>query len=74
MRVLLQNTETKLFFIDKDQWTEDPEKATDFEEVELAAQVYHTQDLVYARIVLEPGVLPRHTAAAELLKYVQAHG
>jgi hypothetical protein len=55
MRVLLQNTETRLYFIDADQWTDDPLKAKDFEEVERAADAYEDQDINYARIVLEPG-------------------
>lgn len=56
MRVLLQNTETKLYFIGQNEWTNDPLKATDFEQVESAAEAYHTQDLAYAQIVLEPGL------------------
>jgi len=56
MRVLLQNAETHLYFIDTDQWTDDPLKATDFEEVEKAADVYETEDLAYARIVVQPGL------------------
>ena len=55
MRVLLQNAETKLYFINANEWTDDPLKATDFEEVEQAVQTYDTQDLRYAKIVLEPG-------------------
>ncbi len=73
MRVLLQNTETKLYFIDANEWTDDPSKATDFEEVELAAQVYHTHDLAYAQIVLQPALLPRQaTVLGETHKYAQA--
>jgi hypothetical protein len=73
MRVLLQNTETKLYLITPSEWTDDPLKATDFEEVENAAQVYHSQDLAYAQIVLEPG-LPssRPQVIAELLRRAQA--
>jgi hypothetical protein len=76
MRVLLQNTETKLYFVDNDEWTDDPLKATDFEEVEHAARVYHLHDLAYARIVIEAdhhtdnGVGPR--LSAEVLKLLQA--
>jgi len=75
MRVLLQNTETKLYFINTDQWTDDPLKATDFGEVELAVDVYHRHDLAYAQIVVEPVSLPSQTAdLSELGKYVQALG
>jgi len=73
MRVLLQNTETKLYYIIPNDWTNDPWKATDFEEVENAAHVYHTQDLSYAQIVLEPGLPPaRLPAVSEFLRNVQA--
>jgi hypothetical protein len=75
MRVLLQNSETKLYFIDTNEWTDDPSKARDFQEIELAAQIYHTQDLAYAQIVVEPGPPGRRAESlGELLKYVQAHG
>ena len=75
MRVLLQNTETKLYFIDADDWTDEPSKATDFEDVDNAAQVYHVQNLVYARIVVEPGpIAQKPRSLGELLKYVQAQG
>jgi hypothetical protein len=69
MRVLLQNTETKLYFISGKEWTDDPAKAMDFEEVENAAQAYHTQDLVYARIVVDSAV-PSHSSGTlvELLR------
>ncbi len=56
MRVLLQNTETNLYFIGAEQWTEDPIQATDLEDIEHAAQVYQAQNLAYARIVLHPTV------------------
>jgi hypothetical protein len=58
MRVLLQNAETKQYFVSPNDWTSDPLEATDFEEVETAAQVYHAQDVAYAQIVLEPGLPP----------------
>lgn len=72
MRVLLQNTETKLYFIIPNEWTNDPAKATDFEDVENAAQVYHTQDLTYAQILLEPGSQSAHPRiVSELLRGIQ---
>ncbi|HZR21651.1 MAG TPA: hypothetical protein VFE51_30495 [Verrucomicrobiae bacterium] len=74
MRVLLQNTETKLFLIAPNDWTEDPLKATDFEQVENAAQVYHTQDLAYAQIVLEPGLPSAPPQLNEFLDRLQAQG
>ena len=74
MRVLLLNTETKLYFVDPNEWTNDPLKATDFEQVERAAQAYHSQDLAYAQIVVEPGMPDRvPEVLAGLLKQVQAH-
>ena len=75
MRVLLQNTQTKLYFINADDWTDDPLKATDFEEVERAEEVYHRQGVAYAQIVVEPGPpSPKAQVLGELLKYVQAAG
>ncbi len=72
MRVLLQNAETKLYFVSPNDWTSDPLKATDFEAVETAAQVYHTQDVAYARILLEPGLPPASPQPkAELVKNLQ---
>ena len=71
MRVLLQNTETKLYFIGANEWTNDPAKATDFQEVETAAQIYHTQDLTYARIVVDQQVSPPTPETfAELLRHI----
>ena len=75
MRVLLQNTETNLYFVDPNQWTDDPLKATDFEEVEHAARAYHTQDLAYARIVLEPGMAaPGLQALTDAVRRTQTQG
>jgi hypothetical protein len=73
MRVLLQNSVTKLYFIEKGQWTDDPSKATDFREVKRAEQMYHTHDLAYAQIVVDPGPLERREVVGELLNYAQAH-
>jgi hypothetical protein len=73
MRVLLQNTETKLYFVDTDEWTDDPLKATDFEQVEQAAEAYHTRDLAYARIIIEPGPPARNAeTVSQLLRSIQA--
>jgi hypothetical protein len=75
MRVLLQNTETKLYFIDSNEWTDDPLKATNFEHVDYAAYVYQTEDLAYARIIIEPGPpaqVPQRLS--DLLRQVQAQG
>jgi hypothetical protein len=73
MRVLLQNAETKLYFIDANEWTDDPLKATDFQHVEHAAHIYHRKDLAYARIVVEPGPpaeMPQ--TLSQVLRQVQA--
>ena len=73
MRVLLQNAETKLYFVDTNQWTDDPSKAKDFQEVENAAQIYHIHDLAYAKIVVESGPTEaRRDPMEALLKLVQA--
>jgi hypothetical protein len=75
MRVLLQNTETKLYFIDINQWTDDPLKATDFEEVQHAAHAYHSQGIAYAQIVIDsslPSVQPQ--MVDELVRQLQVPG
>jgi hypothetical protein len=75
MRVLLQNTETKLYFIDTNEWTDDPAKARNFEDVQLAERIYNSQGLAYARIVVEQGPPEqRREVLGELLKYIQAQG
>ena len=73
MRVLLQNTETKLYFICADEWTDDPSQATDFQEVQNAAAAYDSEGLAYARIVVEPaGAAAAALAFGELFKRVRA--
>jgi hypothetical protein len=75
MRVLLQNTETKLYFISPGEWTSDPLAATDFEEIDSAAEAYHSRDLAYAQIVLEPGQsASRPRVRATLLRAIQPEG
>jgi len=75
MRVLLQNTETKLYFISPSEWTDDPVKATNFGEVEIAAEAYHSKDLAYAQIVIEPGLASsRPPIRAALLRAIQPEG
>ncbi len=58
MRVLLQNTQTRLYYAAPGQWTEHLANAFDFEQVERAAQVYSLEDLPYAQIILD-GTPPR---------------
>jgi hypothetical protein len=75
MRVLLQNTETKLYYIEADTWTDDPLRATDFEEVEQAAHVYHCQHLAYAQIIIHPGASSaKQHVFEELARQIQTHG
>jgi hypothetical protein len=75
MRVLLQNTETQLYFMDEDQWTDDPLKATDFEEVERAADAYDTLSVAYARIVVEPGLAAwNQHPLTELVRRLEVQG
>ncbi|MGH7970789.1 MAG: hypothetical protein ACREIC_18875 [Limisphaerales bacterium] len=54
MRVILQNTETKLYFAGPNEWTADTSKAVNFEDIDRASQVYNTANLAYAEIVLKP--------------------
>jgi hypothetical protein len=75
MRVLLQNTETRLYFIDTDEWTDDPLKAKDFEEVERAEDTYDAEDLAYARIVVEPGLASwNHPPLTEVVRRLEIQG
>ena len=59
MRVLLQNTETKLYYRGPDEWTDDPNQAMDFEHVSQAVRTYTHENVFYAQIVLEPGGSPQ---------------
>ena len=54
MRVLLQNSETKLYFAGPNEWTEDSGKALNFEHIDQATEVYANENLAYAEIVLDP--------------------
>lgn len=54
MRVLLQNSETKLYFAGPNEWTDDSTKAVNFEHIDRASQIYASENLAYAEIVLEP--------------------
>ena len=54
MRVLLQNSETKLYFAGPNEWTEDSAKALNFEHIDRATEVYANENLTYAEIVLDP--------------------
>ncbi len=54
MRVLLQNSETKLYFAGPNEWTDDATKAVNFEHIDRASQTYAAENLAYAEIVLEP--------------------
>jgi hypothetical protein len=56
MRVLLLNTETKLYYAGTNQWTERVSDAMDFEHIDRAAHMYAVENLSYAEIVIEPGM------------------
>ncbi len=56
MRVLLLNTETKLYYAGTNRWTERAAEAMDFEQIDRAAHVYAAENLCYAEIVIEPGL------------------
>ena len=59
MRVLLQNTETKLYYREPEQWTDDPAQAMDFEYISQAVRIYSRESVFYAQIVLESGGSPQ---------------
>jgi hypothetical protein len=53
MRVLLKNNETKRYYRGPREWSEDAAQAFDFEQIDIAAQVYHNENLSFAEIVLD---------------------
>lgn len=72
MRVLLQNTETRLYYAGPDRWTKHALDAMDFEYVEHAARMYEIEDLAYAQIVLDPGLPGIARLPIRVAKHVEA--
>jgi hypothetical protein len=53
MKVLLQDTETKLFYAGPGRWVKEKPEALNFERIERAAQVYETENYPFAEILVE---------------------
>ena len=58
MKVLLQDAQTKLFYAAPGRWVKDKPEALNFERVDRAAQVYETENLPFAEIVVEDDNAP----------------
>ena len=58
MKVLLQDAQTKLFYAAQGRWVKEKPDALNFERVERAAQVYETENLPFAEIVIEDDNAP----------------
>lgn len=53
MRVLLQDTQTKLYYAGPGRWVKERSEACDFERIERAAQAYDTENYPFAEILVE---------------------
>ena len=58
MKVLLQDAQTKLFYAAPGRWVKEKLEALNFERVDRAAQVYETENLPFAEIVVEDDNAP----------------
>jgi hypothetical protein len=57
MKVMLRDTDTDLFFLGPNMWTNDPEKAVDFGKTDLAVKTAKQASLEHVELVLcVPGV------------------
>ncbi len=53
MKVLLQDTQTKLFYASPGHWVKERLEALDFERIDRAAQAYETENYPFAEILIE---------------------
>ncbi len=53
MKVLLQDTQTKLFYAGPGRWVKERSEAYDFERIERAAQAYDSENYPFAEILVE---------------------
>ncbi len=72
MRVLLQDTQTKLYYAGPGHWVKEKTEALDFERIDRAAQAYETEKYPFAEILVEnqdgsvPFALHQPSAAASV--------
>ncbi len=55
MRVMLQNSETGLFYAGPNDWTTDTMQAIDFESVPHAVEAYKAERVAFAAIMVDNG-------------------
>ncbi len=53
MKVLLQDTQTKLYYAGPGRWVKERGEALDLEKIERAAQAYDTENYPFAEILVE---------------------
>ena len=53
MRVLLQDTQTKLYYAGPGRWVKERLEALDLERIDRAAQTYETENYPFAEILVE---------------------
>ncbi len=53
MKVLLQDTQTKLYYAGPGRWIKERSEAYDFERIERAAQAYDSENYPFAEILIE---------------------
>jgi len=65
MKVLLQDTQTKLFYAGPGRWVKERAEAFDFERIDRAAQAYDTENYPFAEILVEEQGTSVRPAASE---------
>ncbi len=64
MKVLLQDTQTKLFYAGPGRWVKERSEAYDFEKIERAAQAYESENYPFAEILVEEQGTNIHLSAS----------
>jgi hypothetical protein len=72
MKVLLQDTQTKLFYSSPGHWVKSKEEALNFEKVDRAAQAYEMENYPFAEILVEDDD-PNLNAASTRQDQILAH-
>ncbi len=65
MKVLLQDTQTKLYYAGPGRWVKERQEALDLEKIERAAQAYDTENYPFAEILVEDNDTNLHLPVAE---------
>ncbi len=64
MKVLLQDTQTKLYYAGPGRWVKARREALNFEAIERAAQTYDTENYPFAEILVEDDGTKLHLPVA----------